>query len=240
MSRRSLLARPLLAFAALFSSLTGACVPYGVGTTALPVPRDSTVPTMLVTAIPSIRPFDSTRSAPYMSIDMELRRGIDSVSDAGIRLVSGYSGLVVNYKRLLTRTNEPALIAVMPGLGLINGAEHAHFELTLLASRRESRFRDGRVEQVAIVPYGGVRVMQVAPLSDDAVHDETTTGAFVGVRLGRPAMSVSPEIGVFYDRSALGHRRSNIIVVPTLSVHGDQLLEALRRLGTLRPRPGVW
>jgi hypothetical protein len=235
MSHRSRPAFRALTIAALIAPFTGACIPYGVGTTAMPIARDSTHVSTLVTVIPSVGTLDSTRPAPFLSTDVEVRRGIDSVSDAGLRLVSAFSGLVVNYKRLVTRTNEPALIAVMPGIGLINMGEHAHFELTLLASGRETRVRDGRTEHVAIVPYGGMRVMQVAPLNSEAVHDTPTAGAFLGVRFGKAGFGVSPEIGVFYDRSALGHRQTNVVVVPTISMHGDELFEFIRRGG----RPGL-
>ena len=223
-------ARRASMFAALVP-LLGACIPYAVGTTAMPVPRDSTVPALMVSAMPAFAPFDSTRAAPWIWADAELRRGIDSVSDFGLRAVNMYTGVVVNYKRLLTRTNEPALIAVMPGLGIINGGEHAHFELTLLASGRESRLRNGRAERTPIVPYGGLRIMQVAPLNADAVHDEATMGGFVGVRFGRATMGISPEVGVFHDRSALGMRTSSVVVVPTITIHGNELLERLRALG---------
>ena len=232
-------ARRASIFAALMP-LLGACIPYGVGTTASPVARDSTHVSVLLTVIPSVAAFDSTRSAPFMSADAEVRRGIDSVSDAGFRLVSGFTGLVVNYKRLLTRTDEPALISIMPGIGLINGGEHAHFELTLLASRREMRVREGRTERPSIIPYGGLRVMQVAPLNTLAVHDAPTVGAFAGIRLGRAGFGISPEVGVFHDPSALGHRTNNVIVVPTIAVHGEDLVELLgraRRAGTIL-RPG--
>ena len=228
-----------LTVAAILAPFIGACIPYGVGTTATPIARDSTHVSTLITVIPSVGSLDSTRPVSFLSTDMEVRRGIDSVSDAGVRIVSGFSGLVANYKRLLTRTNEPALISVMPGIGLINLGEHAHFELTVLASGRETRVRDGRTEHVAIVPYGGMRLMQVAPLNSDAVHDSPTAGAFLGVRLGKPGFGVSPEVGVFYDRSALGHRQTNLVVVPTISMHGDELFEFLRlggRRGIRRPR----
>jgi hypothetical protein len=78
--------------------------------------------------------------------------------------------------------------------------------------------------------------MQVAPLHSDAVHDRPTAGGFVGVRFGRATFGVSPEIGVFYDHSALGVRKGNVVVVPTLAFHGDELIDIIRNL----PRGGVF
>jgi hypothetical protein len=94
---------------------------------------------------------------------------------------------------------------------LINFGEHAHVELTLIASGREGK----------LTLYGGLRAMQVAPMSRGAVSDTPTLGGFLGLRIGRADMGVSPEVGVYYDRSALGLRRATVIVVPALSVHGD-------------------
>jgi hypothetical protein len=73
--------------------------------------------------------------------------------------------------------------------------------------------------------------MQVAPLNADAVHDRPTLGAFFGVRIGSTDFGVSPEVGVFYDHSALGVRRGDLVVVPAISLHGQRLLEIFR---------GVW
>ena len=227
-SRTALLA---LLLAVVLVPFLGACIPYSVGTTAMPVARDTTHTSLLVTVLPSVGVIDSTRGASYLSADAEVRRGIDSVSDFGLRAVSGLSGVVVNYKRLLTRTNEPVMIAVMPGIGFLNVGRHAHFELTLLASRREARVVNGRTERLRIVPYGGLRGMQVAPLDRYAVHDEPTVGAFAGIRLGTNTLGISPEVGVFHDRSVLGHRQSSVVVVPTIAVHGDDLLEMLGRAG---------
>ncbi len=72
--------------------------------------------------------------------------------------------------------------------------------------------------------------MQVAPLHRSAVHDEPSLGGFLGLRIGRPDIAVSPEVAVYYDRSALGIRDRNIIVVPAIAVHGEELL---RLIGTV-------
>lgn len=52
-------------------------------------------------------------------------------------------------------------IAIMGGGGFVNFGDHAHFELTLLASGEEGTF----------TPYGGLRAMQVMPISQGAVRE---------------------------------------------------------------------
>jgi hypothetical protein len=47
---------------------------------------------------------------------------------------------------------------------------------------------------------------------------------------------VSAEVGVFYDRSALGVRSSNVIVVPALVLHGSDLIKAITEATGGRPR----
>jgi hypothetical protein len=217
----------------MLAPIVGACIPYSVVTTAEPTPRGERQTTMSVTAMPSVALFDSTRGTNFTIVEGLTRIGLDSVSDVGFR--GGGGGITVNYKRLLTRRNEPALISIMPGFGFVNMAQHAHFELTLLASRRSGPIKPDERERT-VVPYGGLRFMQVAPLHRDAVHDRPTVGGFVGVRLGRATFGVSPEVGIFYDHSALGVREGNVVVVPTLAFHGDELIEIIRNL----PRGGVF
>jgi len=60
--------------------------------------------------------------------------------------------------------------------------------------------------------------MQVAPISSGAVSDSPTAGVFAGVTIGDWLVSVRPELGVFYDRSALKLRQSNFIIVPALTL----------------------
>jgi hypothetical protein len=57
----------------------------------------------------------------------------------------------------------------------------------------------------------------VAPLSRSAVSDSPTAGGFLGLRIGREQLGISPEVGVYYDRSALGVRSHDVIVVPALA-----------------------
>lgn len=72
--------------------------------------------------------------------------------------------------------------------------------------------------------------MQVLPLAENAVSDSPTAGGLAGVRLGRRDFGVSLEIGVYYDRSALGIRSHDVIVVPAMTLHGQ---EFLRRVGAI-------
>jgi hypothetical protein len=83
----------------------------------------------------------------------------------------------------------------------------------------------------------------VFPLTDEAVHDDPSVGLFAGIRIGTERLGVSPELAVFYDRSALGLRDHDVIVVPSFTVHGNQLLDALfGRQPPPSPRPprGPW
>jgi hypothetical protein len=76
-------------------------------------------------------------------------------------------------------------------------------------------------------PYGGIKAMHVFPLVDEAVRDDPTVGVFAGVRIGTEAVAISPEIAVFYDRSALGLRDRNWIIVPSFTLHGDELMRRI-------------
>lgn len=212
------------------AGLTG-CIPYAVGTTATPVPRGETATTLSAFVMPSIGAVDSSRGFSSLALDAESRIHLDERSDAGVRVVSG-GGLVVNYKRLLTDPNSRTPVAIMPGAGFVNFGQHAHFELTLLASGYEPSASTllPAGDRPRFVPYGGLRVMQVAPLNADAVHDRPTAGAFLGLKIGRTDFGISPEVGVFYDHSALGVRRGDVVVVPSINVHGDRLIRLVRDL----------
>jgi hypothetical protein len=186
------------------------------------VPEGETSQTMIVYSIPngivSLRA-DSTSSAlPWTSIDMEGRLGVSPRADVGVRVPSA-SGIVVTYKyRLGSDFDErAAATAVMFGGGLVNLGQHAHFEFTFLASGRQQMF----------TPYGGARIGQVIPLSRDAKSDSPTAGGFMGLRIGKESLGVSAELGVYYDRSALGLRNSSLILVPAIVLHGSDLINAL-------------
>jgi hypothetical protein len=197
------------------ASATG-CLPYTVGSTAQTLAPGEVRRAGTVYIIPNaIDLLGDSVSTGLRGSDAEIRWGITERTDLGLRIPS-FSGAVLTAKHRLWGVAEPdaAAVAVMGGAGLVNWGEHAHFELSLIASGPTSG---------SITPYGGLRAMQVAPLSTSAVHDSPTAGGFFGLRIGDHAMGISPEIGVFYDRSALGLREGRIIYVPALTVHGDIL-----------------
>ncbi|PYO63109.1 MAG: hypothetical protein DMD28_03410 [Gemmatimonadetes bacterium] len=203
------------------------CVPYTVATTAQPVPVGEVAPTLVWYAIPNGIEVLRDSSIAWLGIDAETRIGVSDRADVGIRIPSA-SGVVVTYKyRLSTnRDRQAPAIAVMGGGGLVNWGNHADFELTLIASGR----------QKLLTPYGGLRVGQVLPLSREAASDSPTAGGFLGLRIGKEQLGVSAEVGVFYDRSALGVRSSQVIVVPALVLHGEDLISAITRTTGGRPR----
>lgn len=193
---------------------TGGCIPLTVGSTGKPVAVGTTVNTMSVYVVPNS--FDDSvdkHSFSRYGIDPEVRFGLDDRSDIGVRAPS-FSGIVVNYKRRLNGVSEApgAATAIMVGGGFVNWGEHAHLEATLITSGEDNdRF----------TPYGGIRAMQVIPLTKGAVHDTPTLGGFLGARIGAPTAGISPEIGVFYDHSALGIRKGNVLIVPAITLNGD-------------------
>lgn len=197
-----------------------ACLPYTVGSTAQTVARGERQRAGTIYIIPNaIDLFGDSTATSLRGADAEVRWGLTESTDLGLRVPS-FSGAVLTVKHRMWGRAEPdaPALAVMGGTGLVNWAEHAHFELSVVASGGISR---------SLIPYGGLRVMQVAPLSRSAVHDSPTAGGFLGLRIGDGANGVSPEIGVFHDRSALGLRETRIIYVPALTVHGDFLSRIL-------------
>lgn len=191
------------------------CLPYTVGSTARTVPAGKTTRTGILYFIPdAIDLSGDSVGAPIRGTDLELRYGLDDKSDIGLR-IPAYSGAVITYKRRLAGTSAPtsSALSVMTGAGFVNWGEHAETELTLLAS--------GRADAVA-TPYGGLRVMQVIPLSRTAVHDDPSIGGFLGMRLQFGDLDVSPELGVYHDRSALGLRSTSFIFVPGLSLSRER------------------
>ena len=196
------------------------CLPYTVGSTARPAPEGELRQTGTMYAIPGAfeSEYDSV-SIPMRGLDMEVRYGIDDRSDIGLRIPS-LSGAVVTYKRRLDgASDDPGVaFAVMAGAGFVNFGEHGLGELTLIASGDDD---------AVVIPYGGIRGMHVVPLSRYGVSDHPTVGGFLGLRIGRADFGISPEIGVYYDPSALELRERRWIIVPAVSVHGERLLNAL-------------
>ncbi|MBC7789805.1 MAG: hypothetical protein H7Z74_07650 [Anaerolineae bacterium] len=203
-----------LAGAALSVLLTTGCIPLTVGSTAQPVAVGTTVHSTSMYVVPNSHDDSvNSRSYPRYGVDPEVRFGLDDRSDIGVR-APAFAGIVANYKRRLNGVSDAsgAAVALMLGGGLVNWGDHAHFELTVITSAAESdRF----------TPYGGVRLMQVIPINKGAVHDSPTFGGFFGARIGTRNVGISPELGVFYDRSALGIRNGSVLFVPAITLHGD-------------------
>jgi len=142
-------------------------------------------------------------------------------SDFGLRITSG-SGLVLNYKRRHVGFADPdsAGIATMWGAGIVNWANHAHVEGTLLWSGN----RRGQS-----VRYGGLRVMHSFPIDIGAVRDTPSAGVFFGFRWGTMDSGVTPELAIYYDESALDIRERNIIFVPSVTLTGIGFLGRIFR-----------
>lgn len=199
--------------APLLSLLVAACTPYAVHTTARPLQAGERSSSMVFTVVPGGITDDSSRaSLAVPSVDLERRLGLDDRSDVGLR-VNSLSGVIVSYKRRLDgpSANPAAATALLVGAGFVNWGQHAHLEATLLRSG---------AEHASAVPYGGIRVVQIAPLNAVAPHDAPTIGAFGGTRLGGRRGGLSIELGVFYDRSALKLRRGDVLFVPSIGWQG--------------------
>ena len=206
--------------------MAGACTPYGVAQTARTVPVGERYATQLFTVVPrgSVYQTDSGEVSRAMpSIDAEQRFGLDDRSDAGLR-INSFSGIIASYKRRIGGTDNPsdAATAVLLGAGFVNMGQHAHGEITLIRSSGE---------RGSLTPYYGLRALQVLPLGTEARSDKPTVGVFGGTRVGRLDNGLSFELGVFYDRSALGLRRSDLVIVPSISIHTEKLVRLIRGAG---------
>jgi hypothetical protein len=198
------------------------CIPLTVGSTAEPVPVGTTIRSLSMYVVPnSVDDSINNRSFPRYGVDPEVRFGFDERSDIGVR-APDFSGIVANYKRRLNGVSGApgTATALMVGGGLVNWGAHAHLEATLITSAPENdRF----------TPYGGIRAMQAIPINKGMVHDSPTFGGFFGARLGTRDAGISPEIGIFYDNSALRIRKGNVLFVPAITIHGDFARFLLRR-----------
>jgi len=203
------------------------CVPYPAATTAHPVDEDASPSVSTsVYAIPNgidlLR--DSTAvtepgAEAFFGIDNSIRFRINEDADFGVRLPT-FSGFIFNYKHRLAGTDSSSFaLAGMAGTGVVNLGLHWHFGATVVASGPES---------ADVTPYGGVRGMQVVPLSEAAVTDSPTLGGFVGLRIGDAKFGLTPEVGVYYDEPALEvSQNQNVLFVPSLTIHGRGLMEDL-------------
>jgi hypothetical protein len=187
-----------------------ACLPYTVGTSAQTVPANESTHSASYYFMPNaVKEPGDTVAAPLSGVDYEWRHGLDARSDLAFRLLPG--GATTSYKRRFSADTSHAgsARAFSVGAGIVNGGEHFLMEATLMASGRE----DGPLN-----PYYGIRAMHVIPMSQGAVSDQPTIGAFGGVQIGNKWFSVRPELGVFYDHSALGVRSGDVLLVPALTV----------------------
>lgn len=205
-----------------------ACLPYTVGSTARTVAPHETTRSTSWYYIPSAvkMPGDSL-AVPLYGSNFEYRHGLDLRSDVGLRLLPG--GVAVDYKRRLDAdvTGTRTALSYIAGGGIVNGGEHFMMLGTLVASGRED---------ASVVPYGGLRAIHVLPISQGAVTDKPTIGMFGGVQLGDAQFTIRPELGVFYDRSALGLRRGDLIFVPAVTLKRGPRRDRGARLDR-RPRP---
>ena len=187
-----------------------ACLPYTVGTSAQTVPANESRHSASYYFIPNaIKEPDDTVAVPLSGVDYEWRHGLDTQSDVAFRLLPG--GVTASYKHRFgpDTSHAGSARAFAIGGGIVNGGEHALVEATLMASGRE----DGPMN-----PYYGVRAIQVIPITAGAVSDRPTIGVFGGLQIGNQWFSVRPELGVFYDHSALGVRQGDVIIVPALTL----------------------
>lgn len=200
-----------IALAALAALLPlTACLPYTVGSSAQTLPANVSTHSASYYFIPNAFKLpDDTLAAPLSGMDYEWRHGLDGRSDVAFRLLPG--GVTTSYKRRLGPDTSHAggARAFSIGGGIVNGGEHFLVDATLIASGRED---------ASVTPYGGLRAMQVIPITSGAVSDRPTIGVFGGLQIGNAWFSVRPELGVFYDHSALGIRQSDVLLVPAITL----------------------
>lgn len=210
-------ARRLLAASPALMLAFNACLPYTVGSTARTIPVNETTTNTSYYFIPSAvkSPGDSI-AVPLGGADIEFRYGLDARSDIGARLLP--AGVALDYKRRIDHdiTGTGAAVAFMAGGGIVNSGEHLMFQGTLIASGRED---------VPVAAFGGIRAIQVIPISQGAVSDNPTIGVFGGAQVGNRYLTIRPELGVFYDHSALGVRSRNFIFVPAITLQRRRRVE---------------
>ncbi len=213
----------LAALLCLTLLLAVGCTPYSVAHSGRTTPVGARNATYLLSVVPGGARYETdsmTSSHAIPGIDMEQRFGLDDRSDFGVR-INALSGVIASYKRRIGGTEDPAdaAMALLVGAGFVNLGQHAHGEVTLIRSAGEGG---------QLTPYGGFRALQVIPLNNTAVSDKPTVGVFGGTRVGGKDGGLSLELGVFYDRSALGLRRNDLVIVPSISVHTEGLIKLFR------------
>jgi hypothetical protein len=205
-----------IAVTALVTGLVG-CIPYTMGSTAQTVPAGEQVRTttagFVIGGGSDLQDAEGGNGSTNMPMsDVEVRWGLTDHSDLGIR-IPGASGIILNHKTRQKGAAHPdsAGFATLIGGGVVNWAQHAFMEGAVIWSSA----RTG-----STIRYGGFKVMHILPIASGAVKDTPTIGGFFGLRLGDGETIISPELGVYHDRSALGIRRGSIIVVPAVTLRG--------------------
>ena len=79
--------------------------------------------------------------------------------------------------------------------------------------------------------------MQVIPLSAGAVTDRQNIGVFGGAQIANQWFSERPELGVFYDHSALGIRQSDLLIVPAITLMRGRRRDGYREDAAPARRP---
>ena len=229
--------RPIaLAFAATTLSLTAACLPYSMGSTAQTVRPGEKATTNSYWIMPNGVALNEKNAkkagAALYGFDRETRWGIDSAADFGLRVPSA-SGLVASYKKRISGYGHPdsAAVSWQLGGGVVNFAQHMELEATLLTSS---------AKRGNIAWYGGARVIHTIPVSSGIKQDEPSIGALIGARIGLANDDIMPELAIYHDPSVTGVRKSNFIIVPSISVKGTALNRVARyvfggRSGRLPP-----
>ena len=118
-------------------------------------------------------------------------------------------------------------MALQVGAGAVDYGSHGEVEATLIASGGE---------EGSFTPYGGIRGVRTFLINSDAFPDAPVFGGFAGFRLGTSGFGISAEVGVFRDSHQYATFGRDIVVVPSISFHGD-VLGVIARIQDRMRRP---
>ena len=185
------------------------CLPYAMGSTAATTRPNELAASTIVSAVRlSDSSYTSSQRPSALMYDLEFRTGIDDRSDMGLRITS-FTGVVGSYKRRLLGDETRGGLAFQVEGGVVNTADHIMGGISLVGSGNE---------YALVSAFGGLRVLAVAPIVAGAVRDQATIGGFLGARLDFLNFNAFPEMGVFYDRSALNLRKTSVLFIPSISI----------------------